>query len=41
MRATECQFPAISISIANSDPSAVMRLSLMFPPQSAMTLLRS
>jgi len=41
MRATECQLPATSISIAKSEPSAVMRLSLMLPPQSATTFDRS
>ena len=32
-----CQLPATSIRIAKSEPSAVMRLSLMLPPQSATT----
>jgi len=41
MRAIECQFPATSRSIAKSEPSAVMRLSLMLPPQSATTFERS
>ena len=41
MRAIECQLPATSSSIAKSEPSAVMRLSLMLPPQSATILDKS
>ena len=36
-----CQLPATSSSIANSLPSAVMRLSRTLPPQSTTTRVRS
>ena len=39
--ASECQLPEISSAIANSLPSADIRLSTMLPPQSAITRVRS
>ena len=39
--ASECQLPLTSTSIANSLPRLAMRLSLMDPPQSEMTRVRS
>ncbi len=41
MRLIVCQLPATSSSIANSDPKAAMRLSLMLPPQSMITRVSS
>ena len=41
MRASACQLPLTSSSIANSEPSAAMRLSAMLPPQSLMTRVSS
>ena len=39
--ASECQLPVTSTSIANSLPRLAMRLSLIDPPQSEITRVRS
>ncbi len=41
MRASACQLPLTSSNIANSEPSAAMRLSAILPPQSVMTRVSS
>src|ERR1700676_258341 len=40
-RASVCQLPLTSSSIANSEPSAAIRLSAILPPQSLMTRVSS